>query len=161
MYVVACPSKQQYAPVHQRLVAQICGVVDKIASREVVCAVDDDVVLGNDVECVVGCDWFLMDPHVDIGIVRLECLVCGFRLGPANVVVLVQNLALEVGHIHRVKIDDADCAHARKGQIDGYGRAKPARADDQHLGVEHLALSGAANLRHNDVPAVALHLVRC
>ena len=56
------------------------------------------------------------------------------RLGPAHVGVRVEDLALEIGIIHRVKIHDAEFADAGRGEVHGDGRAEPARADAQDAG---------------------------
>ena len=83
---------------------------------------------------------------------------CDLRL--ADVVVLVQDLALQVRQVDDVEVDDADRADAREREVERDRRAKPARADDQHLRTQDLALTGRPNLLHDDVARVAVHLLR-
>ena len=101
-----------------------------------------------------------MQDHIYIGVVRLQRLICRLCLGPAYVGVLVQNLALQVGDVDGVEIDDADGAHACQRQINCDWRAQAARANNQDFGVEKLTLSRASDLGHDDVSAVPLNLVR-
>src|SRR5690606_11235546 len=72
---------------------------------------------------------------------------------------VVQYLALEVGLVDHVVVDDADRADARGREVQARGRAEPARTEQQHLGVEQLALPDLADLGQHDVPAVALDLL--
>src|SRR3990167_2502777 len=59
-----------------------------------------------------------------------------------------------------VEVDDPDCADAGEGQVESDGRAEAAGADDEHLRVDDLALTDAADLGHDDVARVARHLLR-
>ena len=97
--------------------------------------------------------------HIHIGVVRLERFVGGERLGAADVVVLVEDLALEVGDIHGVEVHDADGSHACEREVYGDRRAEPAGAHDEDFGRQQFALPNAADLGHDYVPAVALHLI--
>ena len=71
----------------------------------------------------------------------------------------MQHLPLQVAEIHDVEIDDADAADAGRRQIHRGRRAEAARADAQHAARLQLALPVHADLRHDQVPAVALDLV--
>ena len=71
----------------------------------------------------------------------------------------VNDLPLQVAEVDDVEIDDAERADAGGGEIHRRRRAEPARADAQHLGGLQLALPLDADLRHDQVPAVALDLV--
>ena len=100
-----------------------------------------------------------MHHHVHVGIVGVEGILGRHYFGTAHVVVVMQDLALEVGDLHHVEVHDADGAHAGEGQIDGGGRSQAAGADYQDLGVHELALTKTAHLAHDDVPAVTLDLL--
>ena len=78
----------------------------------------------------------------------------------ADVVVLVEDLALEVREVDDVEVDDADRADAGEREVERRRAAEAARADDQHLRLHELALTDGADLRHDDVPAVAVDLLR-
>ena len=76
-------------------------------------------------------------------------------LGPADVRVRVENLALQIGIIHGVEIHDADLADARGGEIHGDGRAEAARADAQDAGGFDFLLPGQTDFRQDQMPRVA------
>ena len=117
------------------------------------------VVLRDDLHRVVGGDRRVVDDDVDVRVVGEESLFRGFRLLAADVVVLVQDLALEVREVDDVEVDDADRADAGEGEVERRGAAEAAGADDEHLRLHQLALADRADLRHDDVPAVAVHLL--
>jgi hypothetical protein len=71
----------------------------------------------------------------------------------------VEHLTLKVRHVHHVAVHEAHGAHARRGQIERGGGAQAARPDEQHLGAQELALSLLADVREEEVAAVALDLV--
>ena len=73
---------------------------------------------------------------------------------------IVHDLALQVVERDPVVVDDADGAHARRGQIHQQRRAEPAGADHQHLGGLDLLLALAADLAQHQVALVALDLLR-
>ena len=81
------------------------------------------------------------------------------RLGPAHVGVGVQNLALEIGIIHRVEIHDAEFADAGGGEVHGDGRAEAAGADAQDAGALDFLLAGQADFGQNQVPRITADFV--
>ena len=105
------------------------GVVHEVASRKVVSAVHDHVVVGNDLQGVLagqGRAEFLDDklwvdvPH------RLGGRV---DLGAADVLCPVNHLALEVALVNDIEIYDADAADARRRQVEAEGCAEPTCTD--------------------------------
>ena len=80
------------------------------------------------------------------------------HLGLAGALLGVEHLALEVAQVDHVRVDDAQRAHARGGEVERGGRAQPARAQQQHLGLEQLRLTLLADLGEDEVAAVALLL---
>ena len=70
----------------------------------------------------------------------------------------VDDLALQVGLVDHVELDDADGADAGGGEVQQRRRAQPARADDQHLGVLQPLLPVHAQVGDDQVPAVARDL---
>ena len=81
------------------------------------------------------------------------------ELRAADVRRAVQQLPLQVAEVDDVEVDDADGADAGGGEIHRRRRAETAGADAQHLRGLQLALPVDADLRHDQVPAVALDLV--
>ncbi len=100
----------------------------------------------------------LIGLHGDVGIQRGEGLPARLDLWHADRLGAVQDLPLEIGEIDHVAVDEPDRADARRGQVEGRGRTQSAGADDQDLGLVQLLLPLAADIRQNDVPAVALYL---
>ena len=80
-------------------------------------------------------------------------------LGHADAVVRVRDLALQVGQVDDVVVDDPQRSHAGRGEIEGGGRAESAGAEQQHLGVEQLHLPLEPDLGDEHVARVALALL--
>ena len=99
-----------------------------------------------------------MEHHFHVGVVGFDVVQGGLDFGASDVGGVVEDLALEVGEFHHIKINDAEFAHAGQGQVHGRGGAEPAGADDEGAGGHHPALAGAADVLHDDVPAVAFDL---
>ena len=70
----------------------------------------------------------------------------------------MQDLPLQVRLVHHVVVDDPQPPDARRGQVERRRRAQPARADQQHLGLEQLRLARLAHLGDEQVAAVAVAL---
>ena len=58
----------------------------------------------------------------------------------------VDDLALQVGEVDDVVVDDAERADAGGGEVERGRRAEAAGAEQQHLGVEQLLLALGADL---------------
>jgi hypothetical protein len=71
----------------------------------------------------------------------------------------VRDLALEVRRVDAVVVDDAEPADAGGGEIEACRAAEPARADQEHPGVEELQLALLAHLRDQQVAAVSRPLL--
>ena len=78
---------------------------------------------------------------VDVGVEQRERLLGRVDLAVADPVDVVQDLALQVRGVDDVHVDDADRADAGRGEVQRGGRAEAAGAEQQHLGVEQLALA--------------------
>ena len=92
----------------------------------------------------------------DVGVEVGDAVLRGFDLGASDVAGAVDDLALEVGAVDDVEVDDAEGADAGGGEVDEHGRAEPARADGEHFAVDQLALPEGADLVHDQVAGVAL-----
>src|SRR5438552_6469513 len=147
------------APVHDGLVVLHRRVVQEIAGGEVVRAVDDDVVLGEDAIDVRAGEALLVPDDLHIGIERLERLTRRIRLRRAEALRRVNDLALQVGRVDDVRVDDAERSHARGGEVERGGRPETAGADEEHLAAKELLLPGLTDLGDEQVPAVALRLL--
>ena len=81
-------------------------------------------------------------------------------LAPADVGGREQDLALQVGELDDVVVDDADAADAGGGEVVQHRRAQPAGADDQHRAGAQLLLAALADLLEDELAVVALRAPR-
>ena len=71
----------------------------------------------------------------------------------------MDHLALEVGHVDHIVVDDPERADPGCGEVQRGRRAKAAGAEQQHLGVKQLLLALRADLGQQQVAGVALALL--
>ena len=137
---------------------QVAGIVDEEARRKIIAAVRDQVVASDQVHGIVGVEAnrVTFDRHIRVD--ARHRLGRAFGLGVADPGLGVGDLPLQVGERHRVVVDDADGADARRREIEHERGAEAARADDEHLGVEELLLARPAHLLQQNVAGVALKL---
>ena len=83
----------------------------------------------------------------------------GVDLGLVDVGLSVDDLALQVGLVDDVVVDDAERADAGGGEVEQRGAAESAGADHEHLGVLEALLPGHADVGNDQVTAVATYLV--
>ena len=94
----------------------------QVARREVVGAVDDHVVVGDQVEHVVLVHPERVDVDLHVGVERLDRDPRRLALVHAHAVGGVDDLALEVARVHHVVVDQADACPPRRRP----GRGPPA-----------------------------------
>src|SRR6266481_470953 len=149
------PFKSENRTVHVRLFQQNTCVVDEIARGEIVGAVYDDIEVLEELERVGAGQLRLERLDLNVRIEIREARAGGFALRFADVAGAKRNLALEVGEVDDIKVNQPEFADARSGEIKTKWSAQPARADEQHLGILQLELPVHADLRHDEVAAVA------
>ncbi len=147
------------AAVHVRLAEDDAGVVHEISRREIVRAVDDDVVGREDLERVLGRERGVVRRDADVRVDREQPVLRGIELRAADVRRPVQNLPLQVAEVHDVEIDDADRADAGCGEIHRDRRSQAAGADAEDLRGLELLLPQHADFRQDQMTAVALEIV--
>ena len=81
----------------------------------------------------------------------------GFR--KADIRRAVDHLALQIGQRHRVVVDHAERADARRREVQQHRRAEAAGADHQHAGAAQRRLAGTADLAQHDVARVAFEFL--
>ena len=96
-----------------------------------------------------------MQDNFDAGIDALEGVTSGLALVAADVLGAVDDLALEIGEIDGIEIDETEASNARGGEIHGDGGAESAGADAEDAGGFDALLAGEADFRENQVPRVA------
>ena len=52
------------------------GIIDQKFCREIICSVDDKVIILNDIHDIFGCDEFTISINLDIRIDRLHGFLC-------------------------------------------------------------------------------------
>src|SRR6266508_5840419 len=142
------------------LAGQITGVVDEIASVEIVGAVHHQVVVLDGVHHIVDVDAHGQRDDVRVGIQRPEHLGARLDLGPADIGRGVQDLALQVRHVHDIAVHEPERADPGRGEVHGRRGAQASRPDEQHFGAQQLALPLLAHLIQEEIAAVALDLLR-
>ena len=152
--------KAEDGAVDVRFAQEGTSVVDQITGGEIVCAVDDDVVGAKELQRIVRAEGDLVRLHLDVGIDFKDCPLGRLHLGVADGGLAVNDLALEVGFVHPVKIHNAQATHPRGGQVSEERRAQPAGTDGQHPGGLELALPLHRNLGHDQVPGITAHFRR-
>jgi hypothetical protein len=153
------PVEAEDRAVDVRSTAQDTRVVDQIARREVVRAVDHQVVIREDFERVVGGETLRVRAEFDVGIDPGDPLACRIQLRTPDVRGVVQDLTLQVGRIDHVEIDHAERSDAGGGEVHGGRRAEPSRSDEQHAGRLQPALPVRPHLGEDQVAGVAQRLV--
>ena len=142
----------------QRFACEKAGVVEQIAGREIVRAVDDDVVI-RDQPFGVGRGQPLLDPDDrDFRIDGGQALRRAVHLGLPDPAGRVDDLALQVRQVDYVVVDHAQRADPGRGEILEHRCAEAAGADRQHPGGEQRLLPFLADLVENDVAGVAFEL---
>ncbi len=97
----------------------------------------------------------MVDVQRNEWVLRGQFLGGHHSFGPAHVSGGVEDLALQVIIIDSIKIEQAEGAHSRGGQVLQYRTAQAATAHDQHPGGFELLLAGHANFRQQQVATVA------
>ena len=141
----------QDGPPHHGDAGEFGGVRDQEACAEVVRAVHDQVVAGEDLQGVVGAQPLGMAVHGDQGVEPGHGIRGGIDLGPADVGHPMDHLALQVGHGYDVVVDHADGPHPGGREVLQRGSAEPARADHQDACVLEPTLPLLAQLRQREV----------
>ena len=148
------------AAVGVRLAGEHAGVVHEVPGRKIIGAVEDDVVLAEQLERVLRGQRRLVRLDLHVRIHRVDLALGRGELGAAHIVGRVDDLPLQVAEVDDVKVDDAEAPDAGRRQVHRGRRTEAARADAQDAARLDLALRVHAHLRHDQVPAVALDLVR-
>ena len=78
---------------------------------------------------------------LDVGVERVDRLLGRVDLGDADALGVVDHLALQVGEVDDVVVDDPERADAGRREVQRGRRAEAAGAEQQHLRVEQLLLA--------------------
>ena len=152
------PFETENRAVHIGLAEKNAGVVHKIAGWEIICAIDDDIVILEQLEGVRAGQLRFDSVDLNVGIEIRKPRAGGLALGLANIASAKSHLALKIREIHHVKIDKAQFPDTCSSKIQTERRAQTACADEQNLGIFQLELPLHANLGHDEMAAVAQNL---
>src|SRR6185312_9243149 len=119
---------------------------------------EDQVVGLEQLHSVVGLQPDLVQANVDQRVDLLDGVARAFGLRPADIGLSVDDLALQIGFIDDVELDDSDGPDSRGGQVQQRRRAEPARADDQHARVLQPLLTVEPEVGDDQVAAIARDL---
>ena len=130
----------------ERLLPKNAGVVDEELRREVVGAVENKVVVLDDIHDIVRHEIVVVGDDVDVRIDSPHSLCGRVNLGLSNVGRRVDYLPLQVGKVHIVGINNADGANAGRSKIQSRRGSQAARSNNEHLAVQDLFLALDADL---------------
>ncbi len=97
--------------------------------------------------------------HLDVGVERFDEDPRRFGLRHPDPLGVVDHLALQVGGVDDVVVDQADGADPGGGQVERRRSAEPTGAEQQDLGVQQLELAVDADLGQQGVARVAIALL--
>src|SRR5215470_7865607 len=141
------------------LAQQHAGVVGQIARLKIIGAVNDDVVVFDDVERVLRPERKLVsvDPHmrIDVG----QAVFGRIQFLSTDVLRAMQDLSLQIAVIDDVEIDQPQSPYARRRQIQAQGRTQSARADQKRARGLQFALTFQPDFGQNQVAVVASQFV--
>ena len=134
-------------------------IADCQPGSEVVAAVDDQRMAGKQVLGIVMIDPGLDGRGLHMRIQSLDECGRGRRFRHPDLVGAEDRLALEVGQIEGIVVDDCQSPKTRAGECRYYGTADAAGTDNDGAGRLEACLTGAADVGQDNVPGVALKLV--
>ncbi len=155
------PLEPEDASVHVRFLQKNADIVHQVARREIVRAVNDDVIILRDIHGVLRREPRLIGDELYLGVELGDFFGRRNDFRPPDVARKVEDLPLKVAEIDHVEIDHPDRPDPRRREVVGQRRTQTAGADQQDLGGLDLLLAGDADLRENQMPAVAADLFIC
>ena len=122
------------------------GVVDEELRRKIVGAVDDEIVILDEVEDVVARDEGMVSNHLHVRVHRFHGFLRGLYLGFTHILRGVYYLALQIRKVNHIGIYNADGAHTCGGKVHGHRSAKASRTNHENLRVQELFLALGSHL---------------
>lgn len=140
---------------------QYAGIIDEEFGREIIRRVDDEIVVlvVDDLGQCLGIDPFIIGDDMDVGIEPFQGMAGRIDLALPYRCRGMDDLALQIGKIDHVVIDDADGTDAGRCQIEDSRCTQSAGTDDQHLAGQELFLSFATE--EDDIPGIPFQLLIC
>jgi hypothetical protein len=126
--------KAENRAIDIRLAEQDTDIVHEIACLEVVCPVNDNVVVLTNLQGVVGAQHGLVRVDVDMRIDVAQTVFGRLQLRAANIFRAMQDLPLQVTFVHDVKIHNANAAHSSRCQVQRQRCTKSPSSNEQDAG---------------------------
>ena len=147
-----------HARMDIRLVDQHTCVIDEEFCGEVVGGIDHQIVRFDEAGDVARVDELVVGINRHIRVERADGCGRGFHFGRSDTCGGMDDLTLQIAHIHHIAVHQSDMADAGRRQIQGGRRTKPARSDDEHAGGQQPLLPFDAQPLQNQMARVPLHL---
>ena len=144
---------------HQRLAQLQTNAVDRIARVKIIAAIQHYIRLHYQIAQLRFVGAHRQRNAFDFRIDVVQRGSCRTDLGLTDRRGAMNDLALQIAEIHRVMVTQGQLPDTAGGQIQRGGRTEPAEADDQHLRRKQALLPLDADLRQQDVAAVAQQLL--
>jgi hypothetical protein len=153
------PLEPEDGAVDVRLPEEDAGVVGQVAGGEVVGAVHHQVVARDQLQGVGRVEARVVADHLHVRVDVVDPVGGRVELLPPHVLRAVEDLALEVGRVHRVELHEAQGADPGCGEVEADGRAEAAGPDHEDLRVLEPPLAGEPDVGDDQVAAVTQDLL--
>jgi hypothetical protein len=144
----------------QRFAAQDARIRGQETRREVIGAVDDQVVTRHQFGRVLDGESFRMERDLEPRIYFRQSFGGGNGLRQPQGIKAVQDLAVEIAEVDFIRIGDAHEADPGRRQIQRRRRPEATRAQDQDLGRLQLELTGFAHAGQTHLPGIEFPFMR-
>ena len=152
------PLEADNACMGERLLRHHASVIDQELRREIVGAVDNKIVILDEVEDVVAGDEGMVSNDLYIGVHRFHRLFRGLHFGLAHIGRSMDNLTLQIRKVHHVGVGNSDGAYTCCGKVHGDRSPETTCTNHENLRVQKLLLALRAHLFQDDVAGIALQL---
>lgn len=153
------PFELLYRAVDQRFAEFDAGIVEQIARRKIVGAVDHDIHVLQQGFDIAGSHACLQRFDLHAWIERGNALRGRADLGDADAVFHMQDLALQIAAVHHIVIGDPQVADPGGSEIERRRRAKSACTDQQHARTRQALLAFEPDLRQAQMARIALEKI--
>lgn len=147
--------------VDEGLLEKVSGVVCGEAGGKVIGAIEEGIVIGEEVDGIVWLEAARVKGDFNVRVDFEEACFGAFEFGGADRAVLVKDLAVEVGVVNVVWIDEANVANSCGSKVKESGRAEPTSADAKDGGCfESLLASDPDFWEHGLAQVAVLFILR-
>ena len=111
--------ESQDAAMREGFAQTYAGIIDKELYREVVCSIDDEIPWLDDFLGIVRIEEVVISGHFHIRIDGNHLLFGALYLWSAQILGLMNHLALQVAEVYHVSIHDTDMSHTCCSEVEG------------------------------------------